>query len=137
MVGGLGGAAALTVVHESVRRWRHDAPRSDVLGMQVIERGMRAASLRPPRGQALYGVAMAGDLASNAAYYSLVGRSYPRAVMLGLAAGLGAVLLPGPLGLERRATRRTGATIAMTIGWYLLGAVVAAAVNRRMSADAD
>ena len=36
-----------------------------------------------------------------------------------LAAGLGAVALPGPLGLGEGPSRRTRATEALTIAWYL------------------
>jgi hypothetical protein len=44
---------------------------------------------------------------------------------LGLAAGLGAVFLPGPLGLGSAPSNRTTQTQAMTVGWYLLGGLAA------------
>jgi hypothetical protein len=48
LVSGLAGAAALTVLHETVRRVRHDAPRVDTLGRRAIARGLEAAGLEAP-----------------------------------------------------------------------------------------
>jgi hypothetical protein len=129
---GFAGAAALTALHETVRRYVDDAPRMDVLGERAIERGAKLAGIEPPRGETLHQAAMAGDLAANSLYYSLVAAGRPetawvRGAALGLAAGLGAVFLPGPMGLGEEPSNRTGATRAMTIGWYLLGGVAAGA----------
>lgn len=66
-------------------------------------------------------------------YFTLVaagGRkgAVTRGAVLGLAAGLGAVFLPGPLGLGTAPSRRTPATAVMTAAWYSLGELVAGAV---------
>lgn len=132
---GLFGAAALTLLHETVRRVEPDAPRLDLLGMQAIAKTMRWAGATPPAGEALHHTALVGDLVSNALYYSLVGAGeedgiWRRAVLLGLAAGIGAVVLPPLLGMDRQATQRTPATQAMTVGWYLTGGLAAAAAAR-------
>jgi hypothetical protein len=83
----------------------------------------------------LHGWALAGDLALNSLYYSLVGvgdreGAFQRGVLLGLAAGVGAVALPGPLGLGTGPSARTPATQAMTVAWYLVGGLAAAAAYR-------
>ena len=49
-------------------------------------------------------------------------------MLLGLAAGVGGVVLPEYLGLSSAPSARTKATQAMTIGWYTLGGVVAGLV---------
>lgn len=124
LAGGVGGAVTLTLLHESVRRLRSDAPRSDILGMRAIARGMAMFGRRPPPREQLYRWSLVGDLLSNAAYYSLVGRgSWRRAAALGLAAGIGAVKLPGVLGLGNDATRRSDSTAVMTVAWYVAGAM--------------
>jgi hypothetical protein len=133
LAGGAAGAAVLTLVHEAARRALADAPRMDVLGRRTIAAGIRAVGGDPPSGAQLQGAALAGDLVSNAAYYSLVGLggadgAVARGGLLGLAAGLGAVFLPGPLGLGTRPSRRTPQTAAMTVAWYTLGGLVAGAV---------
>ncbi|GAB3880853.1 hypothetical protein [Spirosoma agri] len=135
---GLAGAVALNVLHEIARQFIPDAPRADLLGMRSIAKGFRAVGEQPPQGEELYRLAMAGDVASNALYYSLVGVNTKQPVVagaaLGLLAGIGAVTLPGPMGLGEKPTKRTPATAAMTIGWYLFGGLVAGAVYKRLKA---
>ncbi len=136
---GLAGALALTAIHETARQQIATAPRMDMLGMQAIENGFRSLKAQPPPGKSLYEMALAGDLVSNALYYSMVAQGKPqgallRGAMLGLAAGLGAVALPKPLGLQPQ-INRTSATHAMTIGWYLLGGLVAGAAYQLLSGN--
>lgn len=132
---GLIGAVALTVLHETVRRFLPEAPRADILGMRAIKKVMESADAEPPADDELHDWALGGDVLSNTLYYSLIGLSKPKNAMLtgaalGLAAGVGAVTLPGPMGLGTAPTKRTEATIAMTIGWYLAGGLVTAGVYR-------
>lgn len=139
---GLAGALALTAIHETVRRVSPDAPRMDVLGMRAIAKSLRAAGAKPPDEGTLFNVTLAGDVASNSLYYALVGLGDPknavaRGTLLGLAAGLGAVLLPGPLGLGTDASARTPATQLMTVAWYTAGGLVAGAAMQTLSGDGD
>jgi hypothetical protein len=130
---GLAGACALTLIHQTAKRVTEKAPRADVLGMRAIAKGMRRVNLEPPPDDRLFWWTLAGDLAANSLYYSLVGagqRPWLRGGLLGLGAGLGAVALPGPLDLGRRPTGRTAATQVMTVAWYLTGGLVAAAASR-------
>ena len=141
LASGAAGAAVLTLVHETVRRATPDAPRMDVLGKRAIAAGVRAAGAEPPSGARLHGAALAGDLLANTAYYSLLGLgradgALARGGLLGLAAGLGAVVLPGPLGLGTKPSRRTPQTAAMTVAWYTLGGLVAGAVYGCLQNDA-
>ena len=53
-------------------------------------------------------------------------------VALGLAAGVGAVLLPPQLGLSGATTGRTGATAALTVALYAAGGLVAGAAYRAL-----
>ena len=127
---GLAGACALTALHETTRRTIPDAPRMDVLGMRAIRGLMRCCGQKPPSGDALHELALGGDVVSNTLYYSLVGTGNAdtapaRGLMLGIAAGVGAVVLPGPLGLGTGPSSRTFATQAMTVGMYALGGLAA------------
>src|SRR5215218_2310300 len=103
LAAGAAGALALTAVHQLARRRVPYAPRMDVLGMRAIARGAHCAGRRPPTGRALYRATLAGDLISNTAYYSVValgGRHALRAgAGLGIAAGVGALVLPPLIGL--------------------------------------
>jgi len=127
---GLVGATALTAIHESARKTFADAPRMDVLGERAIAKSMKLVGSQPPREENLHSAALLGDVISNSLYYSLVGLGEPktavlRGAILGLAAGIGGVYLPGPLGLGNGPSARTPATKLMTIGWYLAGGVAA------------
>ena len=129
---GLAGAVALNILHETVRQFVPEAPRADILGMRSIKKGFRAVNEQRPTGNTLYGLAMLGDVTSNALYYGLVGVNPKQPLLtgavLGALAGVGAVTLPGPMGLGEAPTTRTPATVAMTFGWYLFGGLVAGAV---------
>jgi hypothetical protein len=129
------GACALTLIHQLLRRAVPHAPRIDVLGMRGIARLSRAMGARAP--DRLHTAALLADIASNAAYYSLVGAApghgAATGAALGLAAGAGAVLLPGPLGLGTAPTNRTGPTQLLTVALYSVGGVVAGATFDAMT----
>ena len=138
IAGGLAGAAAVTLIHESIKRVVPEAPRMDRLGMQAISKGLKKAGKKVPREDALFTVAMVGDIVSNAIFYSAAGigsekNIWKRSAALGLAAGLGAVLLPQPLGLNNKYSNRTVATQIMTVGLYVTGALVTTAVIKLLN----
>lgn len=135
---GLVGACALTLIHETARRFVDDAPRMDVVGMRAIARTLRAVDVEPP--VPLHEVTLAGDIAANSLYYGLVGLGEPgdavrNGALLGLAAGLGAVVLPERLGLGRQPTEDSPETQLMTVAWYLLGGIAAGAAYRALASD--
>ncbi len=143
--GGLAGACVVTAVHETVRRLNPDAPRMDVLGMRSISKLMNKADLEPPQDdEKLHTWALVGDIISNSMYYSLAGTgkgAWWRGAVLGAAAGAGAVMLPGPLGLGedlgKEPRQKTTETQALAVGYYLLGGLVAAAVGYALSDDKE
>jgi hypothetical protein len=135
---GLVGACTLTLVHESARRFIPKAPRMDVLGMRAIAKSLRLVGQEPPPADQLHKITLAGDIVSNSAYYSLVGLGEPDdallcGTLLGLAAGVGAVLLPEPLGLGSAPSARTTETKVMTVAWYVAGGIAAALAYRLLS----
>jgi hypothetical protein len=130
--GGLLGACAITLIHESIKNVVPKAPRMDLLGMEAMARLMKKSGKMPPPPKKLYASAMAGDLLSNALYYSLAGIGAPKDVFtrgaaLGIAAGLGALLLPQRAGLLAAPAYRSKASQSMTLGLYVLGGLAAAA----------
>jgi hypothetical protein len=137
---GLVGACALTLIHETARRFVDDAPRMDVLGMRALAKTMRAVDVEPP--VPLHEAALVGDIVSNSLYYSLVGAGPARdairnGALLGLAAGLGAVILPERLGLGRQPTEDSPQTQLMTVAWYTLGGLAAGAAYAALASDED
>lgn len=136
LAAGFSGAIALTILHETVRHLRpHDAPRMDVLGMRGLRKLLGKTDLPQPDRDTLFTMTMAGDVLSNGLYYTLVGsgrHALRRGLLLGVAAGAGGVLLPGPLGLGEAPSNRTPQTQAMTVAWYTVGGLVAGAVARAL-----
>jgi|SRR5690349_7823553 hypothetical protein len=131
LVSGIAGAAVLTSLHEVARRVVPHAPRMEVIGERALSDSMKAAGMRPPRGNQLFRATLLGELVSNALYYSVVGagsraRALRRGVLLGLAAGLGAVLLPPRIGLGRPPGNKPSVTPLLTIAWYTAGGLAAA-----------
>jgi hypothetical protein len=133
--GGVAGAAALTLIHESIKKVVPYAPRVDLLGMKAMAKGLRVIGAKSPGERKLYGWSLTGDLVGNALFYSFAGigkkeNALVRGAGLGLAAGLGAVLLPEPLGLPSRHTNRSLETKILTVGLYVIGGIVAAGVMK-------
>lgn len=138
LAGGLAGATAVTLIHESIKQVVPQAPRMDRLGMEAISKGLRKAGKNVPKDNALFTAALAGDLVSNAAFYSLAGigseeNIWKRSALLGLAAGIGAVVLPSPLGLNKHHSNKTLATKAMTVGLYVAGSLITTAVIKLLN----
>ena len=133
LAAGFAGAIALTALHETARRLRpQDAPRMDVLGERGLRKLLRLEDLPQPDHETVYSATMLGDVLSNGLYFSLVGsgrHSLRRGLGLGVLAGVGGVLLPGPLGLGTAPSRRTPQTEAMTVAWYTVGGLVAGLVS--------
>ena len=130
LASGLFGAVVLNLVHETVRQFSDRAPRVDLLGQQAIAETYEYFGAEPPAKNELYAMALAGDLTSNAAYYSLVAAGGAKnavltGAILGAAAGVGAVYLPDKIGLRSRYAAKTPQRAAMTFAYYTLGGVAA------------
>lgn len=127
--GGLAGAIALTAMHQYVKKINSNAPRMDFLGMEAITKALKNADKPVPDYNNLYYITMAGDVLSNAVYYSAAGignkQTWLKGALLGLAAGAGAIYLPKPMGLNEEHSTRTPETKALTMLYYLTGGLVA------------
>jgi hypothetical protein len=131
LLGGAAGAVSLNLMHECARKTVPNAPRVDIIGMRGVEKISTAMGLEPPRQ--LRTTTFAADLISNALYYSAVGARGRRNAVglgaaLGLAAGLGGVLLPEPMGLGGAEVNRTRSTQVMTVGMYFAAGCIAGGI---------
>jgi hypothetical protein len=129
LVSGMAGAVALTAVHQAARAVSDTAPQMDVVGMRALARGGEMAGAESPEThKGLYRAALAGDLICNSAYYSLA-TTYRRGAALGLLAGIGALVLPQRLGLGAPPRSELLSNQVMTVAWYLVGGLAAAATS--------
>jgi len=125
---GAAGALTTNLLHELTRRSFSDAPRVDLLGMQALAKTLDIAGAPVPKGRALYRATIAADLLSNGVYFTAVApwrNPVLAGVVLGAAAGLGAVVLPEPMGLSPEPTSRTPQTSIVTALLYTAGGIAA------------
>ena len=137
LAGGLTGALALNLLHEAYRRIDSDAPRVDLLGEEALSKSLEYAGANPPKGDDLYLATLAGDVFSNTLYYSLIGASGNKRIIYrgaayGLVAGIGAVVLPKPMGLDDAPVARSTKTKILTVAWYLIGGLAAAMAIKQL-----
>lgn len=128
LLAGMAGAATLTAVHQAARMVTDAAPRMDVMGKRAIEKVVHAGGEHDSSSAhhpSLYGMALAGDMLFNGAYYSLA-TTWMRGAALGLAAGACALLLPPKLGLGTPPKSELLSNQVMTVAWYVLGGLAAA-----------
>lgn len=126
------GAAVLTLIHEGARRRIPRAPRMDIVGMRAVDHVMDWMNLALLKHGRLRTAAFAGDLVGNSLYYAAVpgrtpGETWFRGLTLGALAGIGAVALPERIGLGTPPDSNTRTNQLMTVAWYVIGGLAAAA----------
>ncbi|MBD8081513.1 hypothetical protein [Chryseobacterium caseinilyticum] len=122
MIAGLGGAVALNLLHEIVRKTCKDVPHINELGEEALSKMTDRTALEINNPNQLYAATLAGDVISNAVYYATTATTHNLAS--GLLAGVGAIALPQKLGLDPDPVASTNKKKIMTVGYYLFGAIV-------------
>lgn len=130
-IGGFAGAVALNIVHQTLKQFIDKAPRVDLIGEEALNKGLKTLGAKQLKGDSLFLSTLAADIMSNAAYYSMIGLGgrkhlLAKGAAFGLAAGVGALALTEPLGLNDRPVNKSTETKLLTVGYYLLGGIVAA-----------
>ncbi|MEJ5962007.1 hypothetical protein [Pedobacter immunditicola] len=138
LISGLAGAIALNILHETLKKEKSNVPRIDLLGEEALQKTLRHFGTSIDQKKDLYKATLAGDVLSNTFYYSLIGAGnpaylWPRAIFLGLSAGIGAVKLPEPMGLNPEPVAKTDQVKVLTVGYYVFGAVVTALALKLLS----
>ncbi|RZJ63434.1 MAG: hypothetical protein EOO47_28605 [Flavobacterium sp.] len=137
LIAGFAGSAALNLLHETLRKNFNEVPRINLLGEEALNKTLFAYGTPITDEDELYRATLKADLASNTLYYSLIGGSkaliWPKAIILGISAGVGALKLPEPMGLNPQPVTRTPQIKALTVGYYLFGALVTATVLKALS----
>lgn len=133
---GLGGAIVLNILHETLKKKDKDMPRIDLVGEEALQKVMGYFGNSIQNKDTLYKATLAGDVVSNATYYSMIGGNpenvWKKAVSLGLIAGIGAVVVPEKIGLDPEPVTKTSKTKILTVGYYLAGALATAAILKSL-----
>lgn len=142
LIGGFAGALVLNVVHETARQFLKKAPRVDIIGKEALNKGLSKANQPILSGRKLYLSTLGADIAGNALYYSLAGvgsdkNLFLRGAALGFAAGLGALTLTEKIGLDDRPVNKTTETKLLTVAWYTIGGIAAAAAIKCLRRYSD
>lgn len=137
LLAGLGGAIALNLLHETLKKMGGDIPRIDKLGEEALQKGLGQVGAHIDDKDNLYIATLGADVLSNAMYFSLIGAGnpkhiWPKAITMGLAAGTGAIALAEPLGLNAAPVAKNMTTKTLTSGYYLFGALVTGCILKIM-----
>lgn len=129
LVAGLSGAIALNLLHETLKKKNNSMPRVDLLGEDALQKTLHYFGGHIDQKDDLYKATLAGDVIGNTLYYSLIGAGgtkniWPKAIALGLSAGIGAVTLPEPMGLDPEPVNKNDQVRLLTVGYYLFGAII-------------
>ena len=135
LAGGLAGTITVASLHEAMRRISPNAPRMDQLDIDLLRKGLVSMNKKVQNEAELQRWAVGGELLCDTAYFSLAAaggkkRAWLCGALLGLAAGISAVVLPKTLGLPEESSNKTLGTKIMTIGLYLIGGLASAAVAK-------
>jgi hypothetical protein len=138
LTAGLLGSLALNILHETLRKNETNVPKINLLGEEALNKTLVSTGHAPITDkEELYKATLKADLISNAVYYSLIGGKakyiWPKAVFFGLTAGIGALKLPKPLGLDPEPVAATDQMKALTVGYYLFGALVTGLVLKTLT----
>lgn len=131
------GSVALNLLHETLRKNAANVPHINIIGEQAINKTLSKYGRPITNPEELHNVTLKADIIANTMYYSLIGGNknfvWPKAIFLGLSAGIGALKLPEPMGLNPEPVTRTNQTKVLTVGYYLFGALVTAYVLKTLS----
>ncbi|WP_370900413.1 hypothetical protein [Chryseobacterium gossypii] len=120
---GLGGAIALSLLHEVIRKNFDDVPEVNKVGEEALNKALDKVNITVTNEDQLYAATLAGDVLGNGIYYATTATGGFN-LASGLLMGLGALALPEKMGLDSSPVNETTRKKVMTVAYYLFGAVV-------------
>ena len=128
LAAGFGGAVALNILHETVRKNFDNVPEVNKVGEEALVKTLNKVDVTLNGKDEKYLATLAGDIVSNGIYYAATAAKMP--LLSGLAAGVGAVTLPSKMGLDDTPVAGTTQKKVMTISYYVVGALVTAGIYK-------
>lgn len=92
------------------------------MGEEALKKVTDSTALEISDPDKLYAATLAGDIVSNAIYYGTTATNHNFAS--GIAAGIGAIVLPQKMGLNDHPVAENNKKKFMTVGYYIFGAMV-------------
>lgn len=123
IIAGMGGAIALSLLHEAVRKNFDNVPEINKVGEEALNKALDKADMKITNHDQLYAATLAGDVIGNGMYYATTATTGFN-IASGLAMGLGALALPEKLGLDEKPVAKNTQKKVMTVAYYLFGAVI-------------
>lgn len=131
IVAGLGGAIALNVLHQFVKNNYQNVPDFNEVEEEAIDKSLEKINLQVKDHNKLYNATVAGDIVTNALYYTFT--PFKMNSIIGALGGLGAMVLPKKLGLDNTPIAGTDKKKMITMGYYIFGALVAGGIYRALT----
>ncbi|WP_288243896.1 hypothetical protein [uncultured Chryseobacterium sp.] len=123
ILAGLGGAVALSLLHEAIRKNFDNVPEINKVGEEALNKALDKVDAKVTNHDQLYAATLAGDVIGNGMYYAATATTGFN-VASGVMMGLGAVVLPEKLGLNNTPVAGSTQKKVMTVAYYLFGAIV-------------
>ncbi len=123
IIAGLGGAIALNLLHETIRKNFDNVPQINKVGEEALNKALDKVDEKITDQDKLYAATLAGDVIGNGMYYATTATNGFN-IASGVAMGLGAVILPQKMGLDDAPVAESTQKKVMTVAYYLFGAIV-------------
>jgi len=123
ILAGLGGAIALNLLHETIRKNFDNVPEINKVGEEALNKTLAKADAEITDHDKLYAATLAGDIIGNGMYYATTATTGFN-IASGLAMGIGAITLPQKIGLDENPVAESTQKKVMTVAYYLFGAIV-------------
>ncbi len=135
LIAGFGGAIALSILHRIVKDNFNDAPDFHEVEEEAIDKSLGKMNLQVKDHDRLYNATVAGDILTNALYYAFT--PFKLNSVIGALGGAGAMVLPKKLGLDNTPIAGTDRKKLMTVGYYVVGALVAGGIYKMLNRRKD
>ena len=122
ILAGLGGAIALNILHETIRKNFSNVPHINEVGEEALLKITDNTPINITGENNLYAATLVGDVISNGIYYATTATKND--LTSGLLVGVGAIALPKKLGLNDEPVAENTQKKLMTVGYYIFGALV-------------
>ncbi len=130
-IAGLGGAIALTVLHEVIRKNFDNVPEINKVGEEALEKSLQNFDSTISSPDQLYAATLAGEVLGNGIYFAGTATN-SAGIISGLAMGAGTVLLPSKLGLDNKPVAGNTQKKLLTVAYYIFGSMITKLIYDRI-----